>query len=95
MNIKTDTDDKQQMIRRLSEVKRIITKLLKQMETGLNWNLAHSKLMVAMTELRFVNRQLAVHHLVVCIANRLRRQQHSGTSQHTISEFIKTLNYTR
>lgn len=93
MNIKTHDVDKQEIIQKLSLTKDIISKLIEQTESGLNWELTHSQLVVAMTQLKFVNRQLAIHHLVVCIANRLRKQQNSDESQQNISEFIKTFNY--
>ena len=63
------------------------------METGLDWELAHTQLIVAITQLKSVRRQLAVHHLVVCIANRLRTEQNKDYSERNISEFIKTFNY--
>lgn len=93
MNIKTNEANKQEVFRRLNLVKTIVGKLIEQMETGLNWELAHPQLVVAMTQLRSVNRQLAIHHIVVCIANRLRKQQNSDALQRNVSEFIKTYNY--
>ena len=93
MNIKSQDLDKQEIIRRLNLVKTIIGKLIEQMETGLNWEIAHPQFVVAVTQLKSVNRQLALHHLVVCIANRIRKQQNSVESQNNINEFIKTFNY--
>ena len=93
MNIKTQDLEKQEVLRRLRLVKDIVSKLIDQMEAGINWELAHTQLIVAITQLKSVTRQLAVHHLVVCIANRLRKQQNQHESQTNISEFIKTFNY--
>lgn len=93
MTIKTHDRDKHEMIQKLRLVKDTISKLIDKVETGLDWELGHTQLVFAITQLRLVNRQLAIHHLVVCIANRLRKQQSSVKSQRTISEFIKTFNY--
>ena len=93
MNIKSQDLDKQELIRRLGLVKDIVSKLIDQMEAGIDWELAHTQLVVAITQLKYVNRRLAIHHLVVCIANRLRNQQKPDESQRNISEFIKTFNY--
>ena len=93
MNIKSQDLDKQELIRRLHLVKDIVSKLINQMEAGIDWELAHTQLVVAMTQLRYVNRRLAIHHLVVCIANRLKKQHKPDESQQNITEFIKTFNY--
>lgn len=93
MNSKTHDLGKEETLRKLRFVKVIISKLIDQMETGLDWELAHTQLVVAITQLKSVTRQLAVHHLVVCIANRLKLKQSQGESKQNISEFIKTFNY--
>lgn len=93
MNIKTQDIDKQEVLRKLRLAKDIIGKIIDQMENGLNWEVSHAQLIVAITQLRSVTRQLAVHHLVVCIANRLKKQQNQQESQTNINEFIKTFNY--
>ena len=94
MNIKIQDLDKQVVVRKLRLVSGIISKLIDQMDDGLDWELAHTQLIVATTQLKSVTRQLAVHHLVVCIANRLRKDQSLGSSPRNINEFIKTFNYT-
>lgn len=93
MNIKSQELDKQELIRRLRLVKDIVSKLIDQMEAGIDWELAHPQFVVAVAQLKSVNRQLAIHHLVVCIANRIRKQQNSVESQNNINEYIKTFNY--
>ena len=93
MNIKTHDLDKQEIIKKLHLAKDIVSKLIDEMESGLDWELAHSQLVVAITQLKSVTRQLAVHHLVVCIANRLKIEQSQESSKQNISEFIKTFNY--
>ena len=93
MNIKTQDLDKQEIVKKLRLASGIISILINQMEEGLDWELAHTKLVVAITQLKAVTRQLAVHHLVVCIANRLKIEQSQEISKQNISEFIKTFNY--
>ncbi len=93
MNIKTQDLDKQEIVKKLRLASGIISILINQMEEGLDWELAHTQLVVAITQLKSVTRQLAVHHLVVCIANRLKIEQSQEISKQNISEFIKTFNY--
>ena len=93
MNIKTQDIDKGELIKRLRRTKGVIRRLIDQMEAGLNWELAHAQLVVAITQLKSVTRQLAVHHLVVCIANRLQKDQNLSSSQRNIHECIKTFKY--
>lgn len=93
MNSKTHDLDKAETVRKLRFVNVIISKLIDQMETGLDWELAHAQLAVAITQLKSVTRRLAVHHIVVCIANRLKNERTQEKSQQNIDEFIKTFNY--
>ncbi len=93
MNIKTHDVEKKEIAHKLCLVKNIISTIIDQMETGLDWKLAHKQLEVAITQLKSVTRQLAVHHLVVCVAKKLKIQQDQENSKQNISEFIKTYNY--
>lgn len=93
MNIKAHDLDKQEIIKKLQLVREILSKLIEQVESGGNWELSHTQLVVAITQLKSVTKQLAIHHIVVCIAHKLRKGQSMDSSERNINEFIKTFNY--
>lgn len=90
-----ETDDlqKEDLIKKLTLAKTIIEKIIEQLETGHDWVRVRTQLIGAIAQFKLVTRQLALHHLRVCLVEKLRGQQNRIDRTEIINEFVQTYNY--
>lgn len=93
MIMQTDDLKKEDLIKKLTFVKAIIGKIIEQVEAGHDWVLVRTQLIVAISQLKSATRQLALHHLRVCLVEKLKGQKNQTDSMETINEFVHTYNY--